>query len=251
MQQDKSASIIDYSYTSGLWPRVLVTLFIVPSCCLSPLPDMMGQQRCTCHTDISRIQSVLPARIPRTGCLPHVKCGKACRRRSLRTLALWRPWCVAVCCNRCVVVGAGLAWSSRTVYCVMRHAHARSSVRVLPGHRSRASPGFRAADVRPMGPLKAPPMGLGTWCVSLQQPASSFPVSTLLLGGWGGMLDGSRDGTSRRARLRAWGNQFLWGYKESMDAELQEVFNFAVSNGVNLWDTADSYGASQPLRAPA
>jgi aryl-alcohol dehydrogenase-like predicted oxidoreductase len=36
-----------------------------------------------------------------------------------------------------------------------------------------------------------------------------------------------------------------------MDAELQEVFNFAVSNGVNLWDTADSYGASQPLAAAA
>ncbi len=28
-----------------------------------------------------------------------------------------------------------------------------------------------------------------------------------------------------------------------MDAELQEVFNFAISKGVTLFDTADSYGA--------
>ena len=27
-----------------------------------------------------------------------------------------------------------------------------------------------------------------------------------------------------------------------MDAELQEVFNFAISRGVTLFDTADSYG---------
>ena len=38
------------------------------------------------------------------------------------------------------------------------------------------------------------------------------------------------------------GNQFLWGYDTSQDAELQEVFNFVVSRGVNLFDTADSYG---------
>lgn len=40
----------------------------------------------------------------------------------------------------------------------------------------------------------------------------------------------------------AWGNQFLWGYEKSMDAELQEVFNLMVSRGINLFDTADSYG---------
>jgi diketogulonate reductase-like aldo/keto reductase len=30
-----------------------------------------------------------------------------------------------------------------------------------------------------------------------------------------------------------------------MDAELQEVFNFAVENGVNIFDTADSYGTGR------
>lgn len=30
-----------------------------------------------------------------------------------------------------------------------------------------------------------------------------------------------------------------------MDAELQEVFNLAVSKGVNLFDTADSYGTGK------
>ncbi len=63
---------------------------------------------------------------------------------------------------------------------------------------------------------------------------------------------------------RAWGNRFLWNYRcaciqevcptpaenislthycsTSDDAELQRVFNFVVSRGVNLFDTADSYG---------
>lgn len=57
-----------------------------------------------------------------------------------------------------------------------------------------------------VGPLTVSPMGLGTW---------------------------------------AWGNQLLWGYEEEMDAELQEVFNLAVSKGVNLFDTADSYGTGK------
>ena len=29
----------------------------------------------------------------------------------------------------------------------------------------------------------------------------------------------------------AWGNRLLWGYDESMDAGLQEVFQLCVSNG--------------------
>ena len=43
----------------------------------------------------------------------------------------------------------------------------------------------------------------------------------------------------------SWGNQFLWGYDTSMDTELQEVFNLAASKGVNLFDTADSYGTGR------
>ncbi|MED6122201.1 hypothetical protein PIB30_037632 [Stylosanthes scabra] len=54
-----------------------------------------------------------------------------------------------------------------------------------------------------IGPLSVSPMGFGTW---------------------------------------AWGNQLLWGYQQSMDKELQQVFNIALENGVNLFDTADSYG---------
>ena len=57
-----------------------------------------------------------------------------------------------------------------------------------------------------MGPLTVSPMGFGTW---------------------------------------AWGNQLLWGYQESMDDELQQIFNLAVENGVNLFDTADSYGTGK------
>lgn len=57
-----------------------------------------------------------------------------------------------------------------------------------------------------MGPLTVSPMGFGTW---------------------------------------AWGNQLLWGYQESMDEELQRTFNLAVENGINLFDTADSYGTGK------
>ncbi|KAL0321603.1 UNVERIFIED_CONTAM: Pyridoxal reductase, chloroplastic [Sesamum calycinum] len=57
-----------------------------------------------------------------------------------------------------------------------------------------------------IGPLSVSPMGFGTW---------------------------------------AWGNQLLWGYQESMDNELQQTFNLAVENGINLFDTADSYGTGK------
>jgi pyridoxine 4-dehydrogenase len=43
----------------------------------------------------------------------------------------------------------------------------------------------------------------------------------------------------------AWGNQLLWGYDESMDNQLQAVFNLCVSNGVTLFDTGDSYGTGR------
>ncbi len=43
----------------------------------------------------------------------------------------------------------------------------------------------------------------------------------------------------------AWGNQFLWGYDQSMDEQLQAVFNLCVSSGVTLFDTGDSYGTGR------
>jgi pyridoxine 4-dehydrogenase len=43
----------------------------------------------------------------------------------------------------------------------------------------------------------------------------------------------------------AWGNRLLWGYNESMDNQLQEVFNLCVNNGVTLFDTGDSYGTGK------
>ncbi|WCJ32457.1 NAD(P)-linked oxidoreductase superfamily protein [Euphorbia peplus] len=57
-----------------------------------------------------------------------------------------------------------------------------------------------------VGPMSVSPMGFGTW---------------------------------------AWGNQVLWGYQQSMDNELQETFNLALDNGINLFDTADSYGTGR------
>ena len=43
----------------------------------------------------------------------------------------------------------------------------------------------------------------------------------------------------------AWGNRLLWGYDESMDNQLQGVFNLCVSSGVTLFDTGDSYGTGR------
>lgn len=43
----------------------------------------------------------------------------------------------------------------------------------------------------------------------------------------------------------AWGNRLLWGYDESMDDELQAVFDYCVSQGVTLFDTGDSYGTGR------
>lgn len=43
----------------------------------------------------------------------------------------------------------------------------------------------------------------------------------------------------------AWGNRLLWGYDEKMDAQLQDVFNLCVSQGVTLFDTGDSYGTGR------
>ena len=43
----------------------------------------------------------------------------------------------------------------------------------------------------------------------------------------------------------AWGNRLLWDYQESMDSQLQEVFNLCVSSGVTLFDTGDSYGTGK------
>jgi pyridoxine 4-dehydrogenase len=43
----------------------------------------------------------------------------------------------------------------------------------------------------------------------------------------------------------AWGNRLLWGYDESMNAQLQAVFNLCVNQGVTLFDTGDSYGTGR------
>jgi pyridoxine 4-dehydrogenase len=43
----------------------------------------------------------------------------------------------------------------------------------------------------------------------------------------------------------AWGNRFLWGYDETMDKQLQEVFNLNINNGVTWFDTGDSYGTGK------
>ena len=43
----------------------------------------------------------------------------------------------------------------------------------------------------------------------------------------------------------AWGNRLLWDYTESMDSDLQKVFDHCVSKGVTLFDSGDSYGTGK------
>ncbi|KAF8054896.1 PLR1 [Scenedesmus sp. PABB004] len=62
---------------------------------------------------------------------------------------------------------------------------------------------FSKREVVQLGSLQVSPMGLGTW---------------------------------------SWGNRLLFGYDPSMDGELQAAFNASVAAGVNIFDTADSYG---------
>lgn len=43
----------------------------------------------------------------------------------------------------------------------------------------------------------------------------------------------------------AWGNQLLWNYDPSADAELEACFRQAVASGLRFFDTADSYGTGR------
>ncbi|MFM7550469.1 MAG: aldo/keto reductase [Cyanobacteriota bacterium] len=43
----------------------------------------------------------------------------------------------------------------------------------------------------------------------------------------------------------AWGNQFLWGYDPSHDAELEATFKAAVAADLPFFDSADSYGTGR------
>ncbi|KAH8487715.1 hypothetical protein H0E87_026331 [Populus deltoides] len=95
--------------------------------------------------------------------------------------------------------------STPTAYFSCFNSSNQSSLPSLPFKPLKLPPFWPWQKVK-MGPLTVSPMGFGTW---------------------------------------AWGNQLLWGYRESMDTDLQQTFNLAVENGINLFDTADSYGTGR------
>lgn len=43
----------------------------------------------------------------------------------------------------------------------------------------------------------------------------------------------------------AWGNRLLFGYTPDQDEDLERVFNCCLDNGINLFDTGDSYGTGK------
>lgn len=40
----------------------------------------------------------------------------------------------------------------------------------------------------------------------------------------------------------AWGNRFLWSYDPNNDGELKNTYDYCLTQGINWFDTADSYG---------
>ena len=40
----------------------------------------------------------------------------------------------------------------------------------------------------------------------------------------------------------AWGDSLFWGYSKDEDKELEQVFRYAIENGVSFFDTAELYG---------
>lgn len=47
---------------------------------------------------------------------------------------------------------------------------------------------------------------------------------------------------ARACSTWSWGNKFLWNYSPSQDPQLHDTYQYLVSNGINWFDTADSYG---------
>ncbi|KAM3402695.1 hypothetical protein ACQJBY_006493 [Aegilops geniculata] len=104
-----------------------------------------------------------------------------------------------------------------------------------------------AAKAAPATPFSSQPHGGG---VLLRRPSSPPPPAAALRLGplfwpWQKVKVGPLSVSPMGFGTWAWGNQLLWGYQESMDSELQECFNLALKNGINLFDTADSYGTGK------
>lgn len=43
----------------------------------------------------------------------------------------------------------------------------------------------------------------------------------------------------------SWGNRFLWQYDTNQDPELYKTYQYCIDNGINWFDTADSYGTGK------
>ena len=114
-------------------------------------------------------------------------------------------------------------------------AVAASASRVILPGSARASPASARAALGAGASPTSPPSGPTTLAPSSYRPWTGEEVLTPV---GGGALELSPMGLG----TWSWGNQFVWGYDESMDPELRDVFNRAVAAGINTFDTADSYG---------
>jgi pyridoxine 4-dehydrogenase len=90
---------------------------------------------------------------------------------------------------------------------------------------------------------------------TLAAPASqtAFPEKKAPYVAWSGtetntvVGDGALSISPMGVGTWSWGNQFVWGYDERFDPELEKVFDRAVDRGITLFDTADSYGTGNGL----
>lgn len=116
---------------------------------------------------------------------------------------------------------------------------------ILP-QNANASPASSRVTLAELGQSRGDGMGSKVAKTSSSQKKSSYVE-------WSGseqntlVGNGSLSLSPMGVGTWSWGNQFVWGYDESIDPELEKVFDRAVDAGINIFDTADSYGTGNGL----
>jgi len=64
----------------------------------------------------------------------------------------------------------------------------------------------------------------GEQIIDEMPPENGFKIPKMGIGAW------------------AWGDTLFWGYDQKKDNDLQEVYNYCMSHGINFFDTAEIYG---------
>ena len=113
--------------------------------------------------------------------------------------------------------------------------------------------GVRASPASSRATLAALDQRRGVTPASVSSAVASGTTNRSVANAWSGseenvvVGDGALSLSPMGVGTWSWGNQFVWGYDESDDPALETVFDRAVDAGINLFDTADSYGTGNGL----